>query len=66
MQGPINVKSPNIAGKWQMGFNSAFKGLNQIIIEYGLTISTQKIKSMALKGRDLVRTKILTDNKIME
>jgi hypothetical protein len=23
---PINVKSPNIS-KWQMGFNSAFKGL---------------------------------------
>jgi hypothetical protein len=26
MQVPINVKSPNIS-KWQMGFNSAFKGL---------------------------------------
>jgi hypothetical protein len=23
----INVKSPNNIGKWQMGFNSAFKGL---------------------------------------
>jgi hypothetical protein len=27
MQGPINVKSPNNTIKWQMGFNSAFKGL---------------------------------------
>jgi hypothetical protein len=27
MHGPINVKSPNNASKWQMGFNSAFKGL---------------------------------------
>jgi hypothetical protein len=27
MHGPINVKSPNNTGKWQMGFNSAFKGL---------------------------------------
>jgi hypothetical protein len=27
MQGPINVKSPNNTSKWQMGFNSAFKGL---------------------------------------
>jgi hypothetical protein len=27
MHGPINVKSPNITSKWQMGFNSAFKGL---------------------------------------
>jgi hypothetical protein len=24
---PINVKSPNNTSKWQMGFNSAFKGL---------------------------------------
>jgi hypothetical protein len=28
MYGPINVKSPNNTSKWQMGFNSAFKGLN--------------------------------------
>jgi hypothetical protein len=28
MHGPINVKSPNNISKWQMGFNSAFKGLN--------------------------------------
>jgi hypothetical protein len=27
MHGPINVKSPNTTSKWQMGFNSAFKGL---------------------------------------
>jgi hypothetical protein len=27
MHGPINVKSPNNNCKWQMGFNSAFKGL---------------------------------------
>jgi hypothetical protein len=27
MHGPINVKSPNKTSKWQMGFNSAFKGL---------------------------------------
>jgi hypothetical protein len=28
MHGPINVKSPNNIRKWQMEFNSAFKGLN--------------------------------------
>jgi hypothetical protein len=28
MHGPINVKSPNNTSKWQMGFNSAFKELN--------------------------------------
>jgi hypothetical protein len=27
MHGPINVKSLNNTSKWQMGFNSAFKGL---------------------------------------
>jgi hypothetical protein len=29
MHGPINVKSPNNASKWQMGVNSAFKALNE-------------------------------------
>jgi hypothetical protein len=27
MHVPINVKSPNNISKWQMGFNSVFKGL---------------------------------------
>jgi hypothetical protein len=27
MHVPINVKSPNNISKWQIGFNSAFKGL---------------------------------------
>jgi hypothetical protein len=27
MHGPINFKSPKNTSKWQMGFNSAFKGL---------------------------------------
>ena len=27
MHVPTNVKSPNNTSKWQMGFNSAFKGL---------------------------------------
>jgi hypothetical protein len=29
MHGPINVKSPNNTSKWQMGFNSAIKGLTR-------------------------------------
>ena len=28
MHGTINVKSPNNISEWQMGFNSAFKGLS--------------------------------------
>ena len=31
MHGPINVKSPNNISEWQMGFNSAFKGLIQAL-----------------------------------
>jgi hypothetical protein len=31
MHGPINVKSPNNISKWQMEFNSAFKGLKYTI-----------------------------------
>jgi len=40
--------------------------LNQIITEYVLTISVQKTKSMAFRGLDPVRTKIVIDNKIIE
>jgi hypothetical protein len=29
MHGSINVKYPNNTSKWQMGFNSAFKGLRE-------------------------------------
>ena len=44
---------------------AAYK-LNQIITEYGLTIPVQKTKSMAFKGRDPVRIKTVTGNKITE
>jgi len=39
---------------------------NQIVTDYGLTTSVQKTKSMAFKGRDPIRTKIVIDNKIIE
>jgi tryptophan synthase beta subunit len=39
--------------------------LNQIITEYVLTISVQKTKSMAFRGLDPVRTKIVIDKKII-
>jgi hypothetical protein len=29
---PINVKSPNNISKWQVGFNSAFKGLTMLCL----------------------------------
>ena len=34
--------------------------------EYGLSISAQKTKWMAFKGRDPARTKIVIGNKIIE
>jgi hypothetical protein len=39
---------------------------NKIITEYGLNISVQKTKSMAFKGQDTVRNKILICNKIID
>ena len=48
-----------------MPLKSAALKLNQIITEYGLIKSVQKIKSMAFKGGDPVRTKIVIDNKII-
>ena len=40
--------------------------INKIVTECGLTISVQKTKWMAIKGRDAVRTKIVIDKKIIE
>jgi hypothetical protein len=36
MHGPINVKSLNNTSKWQMGFNSAFKGLTAVLYSSAL------------------------------
>jgi hypothetical protein len=41
MHGPINVKSLNNTSKWQMGFNSAFKGLNKSIMGW-MVVSLDK------------------------
>jgi hypothetical protein len=35
MHGPMNVKFPNNTSKWQMEFNSEFKGLNWNINLWG-------------------------------
>jgi hypothetical protein len=34
MHVPINVKSPNNTSKWEMGFNSGFKGLRGAVITF--------------------------------
>jgi hypothetical protein len=33
MHGTMNGKSPNNVSKWQMGFNSAFKGLKKTAVK---------------------------------
>jgi hypothetical protein len=52
MHGSINVNSPNNTSKWQMGFNSAFKGLN-------------KNTKMTIKGKrynDIIRVQTKTQD----
>jgi hypothetical protein len=45
---------------------TAIYKLNRIIIEYGLTISTDKRRVMEFKERDPIRSKIVINNKIIE
>jgi hypothetical protein len=40
MHGPINFKSPNNTIKWQMGFNSAFKGLMLDRLFYTISLTS--------------------------
>jgi hypothetical protein len=52
----INVKSPNNISKWQMGFNSAFKGLmhkivNCIVLMYLAVFYSQHYKNGRLSDR---------------
>ena len=53
MHGNINVKSPNNISEWQMGFNSAFKGLNYVnlssLCQYGLYVSCDLFKRVKIK-----------------
>ena len=75
------VAPPSNASKWQMGFNSAFKGLmatsedelqtmanhlNLIARKYKMTISSTKTKSMAVCGNHIQRVKMLTNDNIIE
>jgi hypothetical protein len=52
--------------RFRKGLQKAAHKLNRLITEYRLTIFVQKTKSLAFKGRDTVRTKIVIDNKIVE
>jgi hypothetical protein len=55
MHAPINVKSPNNISEWQMGFNSAFKGLIQ-------SVKLQRTESNtvhSVKQHNVLHTQIL-------
>jgi hypothetical protein len=55
-----------IISKTEDNLQKAAHKLNQIITEYGLTVSVQKTKSLAFKERDPIRSRIVIDNKIIE
>jgi hypothetical protein len=55
-----------MVSKTEDNLQKAVRKLNEIITEWGLTVSVQKTDLMALKGREPVRSKIVTDNKIIE
>jgi hypothetical protein len=54
---------PVIIADTEDNLQKAAHKLHRLITKYGLTISVQKTKSMAFKGRDPVRTKIVIDDK---
>jgi hypothetical protein len=50
MNGLMNVKSPNNISKWQMGFNSAFKGLNSYMARFYPAPNTDNNRSVLDQG----------------
>jgi hypothetical protein len=48
IHGPINVKSPNNISKWQMGFNSAFKGLKPVMLKVNNSKCEENVKYKAI------------------
>jgi hypothetical protein len=55
MHGPINVKSPNNTSEWEMGFNTAFKGLILLVFMFRLVCFRKCVRSgeHEYKQRDL-------------
>jgi hypothetical protein len=48
---PINVKSPNNTSKWQMRFNSAFKGLSLLApVIHGMITYIQEPLEIGRRG----------------
>jgi hypothetical protein len=60
MHGPINVKSPNNTSKWQMGFNSAFKGLKTRLINYPVTNCRKSNMKNVKREKNIIRKDVVT------
>jgi hypothetical protein len=54
MHGPINVKSPNNTSKWQMGFNSAFKGLIFTALKVKVKVTIEQATKAQRGSRGIV------------
>jgi hypothetical protein len=66
MHGPINVKSPNNASKWQMGLNSAFKGLKESNeLTYFRNAFTNSDSTAAMSSPGNIKPERNTDLRIM-
>jgi hypothetical protein len=50
----MNVKSPNNTSKWQMGFNSAFKGL---MVTYNYFVMYKTLRDVQDKNTALLEHK---------
>jgi len=58
MHVPINVKSSNNISEWQMGFNSAFKGL--ITLENESFIAPTNVQNIYIKTIKFLTLKYIT------
>jgi hypothetical protein len=56
MHGPINDKSPNNISEWQMGFNSAFKGLTYKLSCIINVVNLLHVHSIRIKLADPITT----------
>jgi hypothetical protein len=52
MHGPINFKFPNNNSKWQMGFNSAFKGLMYTLFKLNIRVAVKKYSISGFRRKE--------------
>jgi hypothetical protein len=69
MHGPINVKYPNNISEWQMGFNSAFKGLTcvpcPLLIQKRLSYCIQRSAVRILTPSEVFQSRVMGGSKFL-